>query len=414
MQTTFEQRTDRYLPRGRSVSVEELKKIRVLVFVCFLTSLLAFGFFIFSLVADFQMGVFAMAVSSIVVGSLPFVIRSGANRVVVANVYIGVIFVDTILLTTVSGGLSASITSAYVAIIPMLAVMLVGGHAGTVWFFVVIIETIALGAAELAGVDFPLTFDLEFDAAFKLAAFLGLVIIVFLAAREFDLTNRRAQRQLEEQQQKTQDLLLNILPEDVAEELKATGHAVAREFPQVTVLFCDLKDFTEISSTMTAPDLVEELNTCFNAFDGIMDRYGLEKIKTIGDAYMAAAGLGGADASPVDAIRAALAMQAFMAEHHEENRSAGKPSFLMRTGIHTGPVVAGVVGETKFQYDIWGDTVNTAQRLEASGEAGAVNIGGAIYGLVKDEPGLDFTHRGRVSVKGKGELDMYFVRAGAR
>jgi class 3 adenylate cyclase len=210
---------------------------------------------------------------------------------------------------------------------------------------------------------------------------------------------------------RSDELLLNILPEEVAEELKARGEAEARHFDTATILFTDFKGFTQLSEQVTPAELVAELNRCFKAFDGIMGKYRIEKIKTIGDAYMAAGGLPDpAHGSPVEVVRAALEMQGFMQRHKAERVAAGKPFFEMRVGIHSGPVVAGIVGVKKFQYDIWGDTVNTASRMESSGEVGHVNISGATYALVKDEPGLAFTPRVNVLAKGKGELEMFFVR----
>ncbi len=410
MTALLERRSEFFLPKGRGFSREELKKHRLLVFVSFLTSLLAFGFFFVSLTVGFPVGYYTMAASGFVFASLPFFLKAGASRDLVANIYVGVIFIDTIANTAFSGGLSASITSAYVAIIPMLAVMLIGQKAGFIWFLVVIAEVLTLGVLQVLGIEFPLTFDPRFDAAFKLAAFVGLVVIVYVIVRDFDSATRRAQRQVEEEQEKTESLLLNILPAEVAEELKATGRAQARQFDDATILFSDFCNFTEISSQMTPTELVEELNTCFYAFDKIMRAYDLEKIKTIGDAYMAASGLTLAESpSPVRIVEAALEMQRFMADHTQACSDLDKPAFEMRVGVHTGPVVAGVVGDTKFQYDVWGDAVNTASRMESAGEPGEVNISAATYTLVKDAPGLVFTHRGRIQVKGKGELDMYFV-----
>jgi class 3 adenylate cyclase/lipopolysaccharide biosynthesis regulator YciM len=221
---------------------------------------------------------------------------------------------------------------------------------------------------------------------------------------------RKSKAIIEKERNRSEGLLLNILPEEIARELKEKGRADARDFDMVSIVFTDFKSFTQQSAKLSAADLVDEINHCFEAFDGIMEKYGIEKIKTIGDAYMAAGGLPvPTDDSVKNTVLAALEMQAFIAKRKTENDATNKPAFEMRVGIHTGPVVAGIVGVKKFQYDVWGDTVNTANRMESSGAVGEVNISQATYELLKNDPDFAFESRGKVEAKGKGEMEMYFV-----
>ncbi|MBK9760204.1 MAG: tetratricopeptide repeat protein [Flavobacteriales bacterium] len=222
---------------------------------------------------------------------------------------------------------------------------------------------------------------------------------------------RRSRTVIQRERDRSDELLLNILPKAIADELKEHGRAQARDIENVSILFTDFKGFTEMSERLSAQDLVSEIDTCFKAFDAIVTEHGVEKIKTIGDAYMAAGGLSsGSTDMALATVKAALDMQDFMARYAAERTSQGKPAFTMRVGIHTGPIVAGIVGDKKFAYDIWGDTVNTASRMESSGAEGQVNISESTYALVSNANDLRFVSRGKVQAKGKGELEMYFVQ----
>lgn len=239
-----------------------------------------------------------------------------------------------------------------------------------------------------------------------------MFVIVFLIVFYFKSENARQEKLLEkknehlaDEKQKSDNLLLNILPEETAEELKETGTATARSYESVTVMFTDFKNFTSISEKLTPAELVAEINECYSRFDEIITRHGIEKIKTIGDAYMCAGGLPVPNKTHTsDVVKAALEIRDFMASRTQ--LSIGE-SLGIRVGIHTGPVVAGIVGVKKFAYDIWGDTVNIAARMESSGKAGKVNISGETYELVKDQFRCEY--RGEIEAKGKGKVKMYFV-----
>ena len=201
------------------------------------------------------------------------------------------------------------------------------------------------------------------------------------------------------------ELLLNILPAETADELKQTGHAKARFYENVTVIFTDFQGFTEHSSHLSPDDLVQEINVCFRAFDEICETHKIEKIKTIGDAFMAVGGLPVPNSTHAeDVMKAALKMRDFVAQRNTAGNGAG---LGLRIGIHSGPVVAGVVGSKKFQYDIWGDTVNVAARMEAAGKPGKINISRSTRDLIAER--FHCVSRGKIAVKGKGPVQMYLA-----
>lgn len=255
---------------------------------------------------------------------------------------------------------------------------------------------------------------------FLLIGGLALVLLViFVILLQLRSKNRRIHRQneviLENQRiisiekEKSEALLLNILPSTVAAELKEKGSSTPRHYDAVTVLFTDFVGFTMISERMTPTELIATLDKVFLEFDLICERHGLSRIKTIGDSYMAVAGLPEPHPNHAEnAVRAALEMVAFIQRF---NAAIADPALRWnaRVGLNSGPVVAGVVGIKKFAYDIWGDTVNTASRMESSGEPGRVNISGATHALVSRE--FTCEYRGKVSAKNKGDVDMYFVSA---
>jgi class 3 adenylate cyclase len=247
---------------------------------------------------------------------------------------------------------------------------------------------------------------------------LATVAVAVIALIGRQIANRKLARQKAEieaqkklvdaEKRKSEELLLNILPQQIATELKDKGVAQPRSYNMVTVLFTDFKGFTKISEKLSPEQIVAKLNFFFQKFDEIAEKNHLEKIKTIGDGYMCAGGIPIENTTnPVDAVRAGLEMQTFVKAWNKEQEAKGLPTFELRVGINTGPLVAGVIGKNKFAYDVWGDTVNLASRMESSGESGKVNISGITHTWVKHY--FECMYRGKIEAKNKGEVDMFFV-----
>ncbi|MBI3135371.1 MAG: hypothetical protein HYZ14_11910 [Bacteroidetes bacterium] len=244
---------------------------------------------------------------------------------------------------------------------------------------------------------------------------LGLVLLAaaFIARGYFQ--KRKGVRLLRQKnyeiisaKQKSDELLLNILPETVADELKEFGRTTPHRHENATVMFTDFKGFTKYSEKHSPEELVHMVDHYFRAFDKIVAKYHIEKIKTIGDAYMCVCGIPNpAENHAATMIRAAFEFREFVNATAAEKQKQHLPYLQIRIGIHSGPLVAGVVGSRKFAYDVWGDTVNIAARMEQSGESDAINVSESVYELARHE--FDFTHRGEIEAKNKGLLKMYFV-----
>ncbi|MBI9068225.1 MAG: PAS domain S-box protein [Salinivirgaceae bacterium] len=226
---------------------------------------------------------------------------------------------------------------------------------------------------------------------------------------ENDITRiKEIEQKIQEEKDKSDKLLLNILPEETAEELKTKGKATPRFYRSVSVLFADIQDFTKLAETLTPDELVHDLQSYFSRFDDAVSKYFVEKIKTMGDAFLCVGGIPMRNKShPFDTVFVGLELQRIIQELGKEREESGRRAWNLRIGIHTGPVVAGVVGKQKMTYDIWGDTVNISKRIESACLPGMVNISSSTYEIIKDY--FECEHRGKVLAKHKGHIDMYFV-----
>ncbi|MGM0667788.1 MAG: adenylate/guanylate cyclase domain-containing protein [Bacteroidota bacterium] len=254
-----------------------------------------------------------------------------------------------------------------------------------------------------------------------LLIYLGILfLILYLLFRNFVSRQKSRQAHLESiiqerteelmsEKEKTDSLLANLLPKGTADEIMLKGKATKQKYNFVTVLFSDIEGFTRIAEEVNPEILIDELDNFFFHFDSVAEKYNIEKIKTIGDAYMCAGGIPHPNrTNPIEVVMAALEMQDYMEGLKEDQTVRGVSLWDIRIGVHTGTIIAGVVGQKKLSYDIWGDTVNTASRMESSGLPGRINISGVTYEYVKDF--FICEYRGKMPVKYKGDLEMYFVK----
>ena len=305
------------------------------------------------------------------------------------------------------GGYVNSGGNAIAGILAVLGAMIFGSiKAGRIVFVIYVLSLIGLGAYEIIAGEVEYSMNREMSVGIMTITVIFTFAIIYLVIENFIKRINLFEMKLSEEKKKTESLILNILPPSIADELKESGFAKAKGYASASVVMCDIVEFSTLAKQVTPQQLVEELDVYFRAFDDTIEKYGLEKIKTIGDAYMFAAGIPVESRShAIDSVRAAIDLQ----KQVREIRKSGKIThpFGLRVGISSGPLVAGVVGKKKFAYDIWGETVNVAARMEQNGEPDKINISESTYFLVKNE--VKCVPRGKIMVKHAGELDMYFV-----
>lgn len=343
------------------------------------------------------------------------------------NVILGLMFLIVLVLNQKGRRIAASVWLAISAYTSVLVFLYLSGYPSgitTVCFLIIILpymtfprraRALAHGFSLLACLTLIITvvFQSEFyshnadmDPYLSQIVNMGMTaLICFALIWSLSVLIDRSEDSLIAEQKKSDDLLHNILPANIIKDLKESGKTIPKRHKNVSILFTDFEGFTELVASTSAITLVHELNDIFGRFDEIMEETSVEKIETIGDAYMAACGLEDEiENHAVNCITAAKRMLSYLEERNKNHEL----KWRMRVGIHSGTVVAGVVGKKKFAYDLFGDTINTASRIESAGESGRINISSSTFELVKNE--FTCLSRGKIFAKGKGELEMYFVK----
>jgi adenylate cyclase len=314
-----------------------------------------------------------------------------------------ILLAPTLSMIPVGGFLASGAVGIWGILAPLGALVFEGVRSGARWFAAFVVVFLGSGiAGELLGgvTDLPRWFQTAMLALNVVVG--GAVVFTLLAV--FAQQRQDALAALRVEQEKAEELLLNILPRSIAERLKANTATIADQFDAATILFADVVDFTPLSERLAPGEVVGILDHLFTHFDVLADAYGLEKIKTIGDCYMVAAGV----PTPRDDHARAMALMALdMRDAMRSSDEVGHLGLELRIGINSGPVVAGVIGRKRFLYDLWGDAVNTASRMESQGAPGQIQVTRATYELLGDE--FAFEHRGTVDVKGKGELETWYL-----
>jgi class 3 adenylate cyclase len=346
-----------------------------------------------------------------------------AGTLAFAAVAHGIDLIDIYAVSLIMGsvGLMPSLLAVPGAIARIRRGDVVGAYFLLAWLGYFVTSAVLVGVVKgSVDVSFWTMHSFQFGATLDMLIFMHIALLgtrrerrrleeerrTFIEGQKVELARQVDERTLElaKERERSEVLLRNMLPGAIADELKRDGKSVPRRHEEVSILFTDIVDFTQIVASIPASKTVDELNDIFSAFDWIVVHNGLEKINTVGDAYMAAAGIPEPCADHAQrCARAALQMQEWIAARN----LTSSIRWGLRAGIHSGPVVAGVVGTTKFAYGIWGDTVNLASRMESAGERGRVNISARTQMLIRDQ--FDCEYRGKVAAKGKGEVDMYFI-----
>ncbi len=409
MRKTLNSIHDYFIPSHYKTNEHEHRKARLLINTTLLTAIFAFFFFGNTLLFEMPVSGIVMIFCIVLFSLYAWLLRWGVPKNWVTHFFVFVATFSTFVDAYVEGGLY-SFNMVWFSLGPVIAVLLSTSRAGWFWLVVNMCIVLMLGILQMTGFEFPMEINPYFMDFMYLNSYLALVFIIFVVTLNMEKASVQSMIRLEEnnliieeEKKRSDQLIQNILPLQVIEELKETGASNARRFESVSVMFTDFVNFSQISAKLSPEELVSEIDFCFRQFDAIIERNGLEKIKTIGDAYLAVCGLPNEEEDhALKTVQAGLEIVQFTKKRLKEG---GK--FDIRVGIHSGQLVAGIVGVKKYAYDIWGDTVNTASRMESSSEPGKINISAVTYALVKHK--FTCSYRGKIAAKNKGMLDMYFL-----
>ncbi len=396
--------TNYFIPEVYKSDEQTLHKSRINVSIFLITVIM----YVLSVPNTLSLGSPALAIASCVTAVLVtivlFLYKNGWNNELCAHLHLLGASVGIFAGVFYQGGLAMI---AAIILLPTVGMLSGGKRVALIWLFIVLAFLSLVYYLTTSGYSFSTEYEASQQPYVVFSGILGIIVALFFVLMVFENEKKRAlnlalqtNKDLNVEKQKSDNLLLNILPSDVAQELKNTGDTKARHYDNVTILFTDFLNFTGISEELSPEKLVDELHKAFTGFDDIMEKHNLEKIKTTGDAYLAVSGMRDNEKGHASkAIAAAQDMIGFL----EENKSV----FQIRVGLHTGSIVGGVVGKKKYVFDIWGDAVNLSARMEQLSEAGKINISEQTYQLVKGD--YQCTHRGKIEAKNKGAVDMYFV-----
>ncbi len=408
----------RFIPQKFKLDEWTYRKHRLFVSVSFISSLYAL-FYLPTSVLENYYGASYIIIFFVTCNALfPFILKRGTSLIVLAYAYIFVLALSLSAIMYISGGVYHTATDPQLMVLlPIMALLFINFRAALLWFFIAVAIVATFGTLQLNGVSFDIKMEYKYIQLQNLLAVCGHIVLVFMVINIFEKQKNLAfdrllekNKIIEKEKERSDELLLNILPAEVMEELKQTGKTQARNYDLVTVLFADFADFTSITEEMPPEELVSSIDDYFKMIDNIVTKFNVEKIKTVGDAYICAAGLGTENShNPILMLEVAMEIIEAIQDKNKIREADNKTCFEMRIGVHAGPVVAGVVGVKKFAYDIWGDTVNTAARMQQYGEAGKINISGTTRELVKHR--FNCSYRGRMEAKHKGLVDMYFVES---